>query len=274
VRNFPRTVWAFLLRDFQTETSYRLAFLLSAIGLFVSATVWYFMARFITGAADPARLASQTGGLDYYSFALVGLMVNRFLDVSLHSFSSSIRSEQATGTLEAMLVTPAKLGHLVLASSAYSYGYAGLQAAAYLVFGVLVFGVRLELGSLVGAVLAVVLTSLALSGIGVLSAGFVLYFKRGNPLDFVITSLSLLFGNVIIPQQALPAQISWISNLVPVYYANNAVRGALLQGRDLATLAPDLLALLVFSAVLVPLGLLGARIAVRRAKQEGSLIQY
>jgi ABC-2 type transport system permease protein len=79
---------------------------------------------------------------------------------------------------------------------------------------------------------------------------------------------------VIIPQQALPANISWISNLVPVYYANNAVRGALLQGRDLATLAPDLLALLVFSAVLVPLGLLGARIAVRRAKQEGSLIQY
>jgi len=274
VRNFPRTVWAFLLRDLQTEISYRLAFLLSAIGLFVSATVWYFMARFITASADPARLSSQTGGLDYYSFALVGLMVNRFLDVALHSFSSSIRSEQATGTLEAMLVTPARLGHVVLASSAYSYLYAGLQAAAYLVFGVFVFGVRLELGSLVGAVLAVVLTSLALSGIGILSAGFVLYFKRGNPLDFVISSLSLLFGNVIIPQQALPAQISWISHLVPVYYANNAVRGALLQGRDLATLAPDLLALLAFSAVLVPLGLLGARIAVRRAKQEGSLIQY
>jgi len=274
VRNFPRTVWAFLLRDFQTETSYRLAFVLSLIGLFVSATVWYFMARFITGSSDPGRLASQTGGLDYYSFALVGLMVNRFLDVSLHSFSSSIRAEQSTGTLEAMLVTPARLGHLVLASSGYSYLYAGLQAAAYLFFGVVVFGVQLDLGSVIGAILAVVLTSVALSGIGILSAGFVLYFKRGNPLDFVISSLSLLFGNVIIPQHALPEQIRWISKLIPVYYANNAVRGALLQGRDLITLAPDLLALLAFSAVLVPVGLLGARIAVRRAKQEGSLIQY
>lgn len=268
------TAWAFLVRDLRSETSYRLSFVLSAVGLFVTATMWYFMARFITAAGNEERLLRQTGGLGYYSYALIGLMVQRFLDVSLHSYGSQIRSEQTTGTLEAMLVTPARLGYIVVASSTYSYIFASLQAAAYLFFGVMVFGVRLNPGSLVGGAAAILLTVLALSGIGILSAAFVLYFKRGNPLDFVITSLSLLFGNVIIPPDSLPEAIRPLCRIVPVFYANSAVRGALLQGRGLRDLAPDLLALAGFAAVLLPLGLWGARLAVRRAKHEGTLVQY
>lgn len=274
MKTFFATAWAFLVRDLRTETSYRLSFLLSGIGLFVSATMWYFMARFITAAGNEERLMQQTGGLGYYSYALIGLMVQRFLDVALHSYGSQIRSEQTTGTLEAMLVTPARLGYIVITSSTYSYLFATLQAAAYLFFGVVIFGVRLNPGSLLGAVAAIVLTILALSGIGILSAAFVLYFKRGNPLDFVITSMSLLFGNVIIPPTSLPEVIRPISRIVPVYYANNAVRGALLQGRSLGELAPDLLALAGFAVVLLPIGLLGSRVAVRRAKREGTLVQY
>lgn len=269
-----RAGWAFLVRDFQTEVSYRLAFALSVLGLFVSATLWYFMARFIGGVSDPVRLASQLGGLDYYSYALVGLMVSRFIDVALHSYGSQIRTEQTTGTLEAMLVTPTRLAHIVLGASAWSYTFAVLQGALYLVFGVFVFGVRLNLGSVVGAVAAVVFSVFALSGIGILSAAFVLYFKRGNPIDFVISTTALLFGNLIIPPRALPDGIAWISRLIPVTYAVDAVRGALLQGRGLRELAPDLLVLALFAVVLAPAGLIAARIAVRRAKREGSLVQY
>jgi hypothetical protein len=32
--------------------------------------------------------------------------------------------------------------------------------------------------------------------------------------------------------------------------------------------------LTILTAILVPLGLLGARIAIRKAKREGSLVQY
>ncbi|RMG47164.1 MAG: hypothetical protein D6718_04340 [Acidobacteria bacterium] len=274
VRGLLRTAWAFLVRDFQTEFSYRLAFLLQVIGLFVNATIWYFMARFIGGAGDSARLLRQTGGLDYFSYVLVGLMVNRFLEVSLNAYAAQIRLEQTTGTLEAMLVTRARLGHLVLASSSWSYTFAALQSALLLFFGVVVFGVRLNPGSLIGAVAAVIFTVVALSGIGILSAAFVLYFKRGNPVNFVISSLSFLFGNVVIPSASLPPGIAWISKLIPVSYATEAVRGALLRGEGLRQIAPDLAALAGFAAVLVPIGLAGARVAVRRAKREGSLVQY
>jgi ABC-2 type transport system permease protein len=274
VKTLLRAAWAFLVRDFQTEVSYRLSFVLSLFGLFVSATLWYFMARFIGGVSDEAALRQKLGGLDYYSFTLVGLMVSRFLDVAQSSYGAQIRSEQTTGTLEVMLVTPTRLGHLVLAASTWSYAFALLQASAYLLFGVFVFGVKLQLGSVVGAFAAVLFSVLALSGIGILSAAFVLYFKRGNPIDFVVSMTSLLFGNLLIPVATLPPEIAWVSKWIPLTYAVGAVRGTLLQGKGLVEIAPDLVRLAAFAAVLVPIGLLGARVAVRRAKREGSLVQY
>lgn len=274
MKTLARAAWAFLVRDFQTEVSYRLSFLLSLVGLFVSATLWYFMARFITGVADPVALRARLGGLDYYPFTLVGLMVSRFLDVAQSSYGAQIRNEQTTGTLEVMLVTPTRLGYLVLAASSWSYVFAILQASMYLIFGVLVFGVELNLGSLVGAAAAVLFSVLALSGIGILSAAFVLYFKRGNPIDWVVSMASLLFGNLLIPTSTLPPEIAWVSKWIPLTYAADAVRGTLLQGKGIAEIAPDLFALAGFAVVLVPIGLFGARIAVRRAKREGSLVQY
>ncbi|MDH3284391.1 MAG: ABC transporter permease [Acidobacteriota bacterium] len=267
-----QTSWAFLVRDLQTEFSYRLAFLLQVSGLFVQALMWFLLARLVSGGNE--RLLEQTGGLEYFPFVLGGLMVSRFLDVSLNAYASQIRTEQTTGTLEAMMVTPARLWHLILSSASFSYVFAAFQSGMYLFFGVFVFDVELDVGSVLGAVAAILFTIVAISGVGVLSAAFVLYFKRGNPINFLISTSSFLFGDVVIPAQSLPDGLAWISKLVPTSYAVDAVRGALLRGEGLAEIAPNLLALAVFSAVLVPLGLFGARIAVRRAKLEGTLVQY
>lgn len=274
-----RTAWAFLVRDFQVEASYRLSFGLQFFGLFVSALLWFFLAGFIDGiGGDGQSLREQTGGLTYFPWVLGGITVTRFLDASLSTFAAQIRTEQSQGTLEAMLVTPARLWHVILASSSWSFLFAGIQAGLYLFFGLTIFGVDAQLaGALEGIVsvlLVIVLTVLAFSGIGILSAAFVLYFKRGNPINFVITSSSMLFGNALVPVQSLPDSISWISKLIPTFYATDAMRGALFLGKPLVELAPNLLALAAFAAVLLPTSLLGARYAVRKAKQEGSLIQY
>lgn len=49
---------------------------------------------------------------------------------------------------------------------------------------------------------------------------------------------------------------------------------ALLQGYSLGELAPEIGALVIFSAVLVPSSLLAFRYAVRKAKMEGTLVHY
>ncbi|MCZ6696257.1 MAG: ABC transporter permease, partial [Acidobacteria bacterium] len=68
--------------------------------------------------------------------------------------------------------------------------------------------------------------------------------------------------------------LQWGSRLLPMTYALRALRRALLLGTPVADLLPEIQALVLFSLFLLPLGIIGFRIALRRARLEGSLIQY
>jgi ABC-2 type transport system permease protein len=57
-------------------------------------------------------------------------------------------------------------------------------------------------------------------------------------------------------------------------YALRALRLALLQGASLTDLVGEILTMIAFCAVLVPLSALSFRMAVRRARDEGSLTQF
>ena len=79
---------------------------------------------------------------------------------------------------------------------------------------------------------------------------------------------------VLFPISVLPEWLRTISYLLPITYSLSGMRHALLQGYSLSALAPEITALMVFSVVLVPLGLLSFKYAVKRAKVDGSLVQY
>ncbi len=65
-----------------------------------------------------------------------------------------------------------------------------------------------------------------------------------------------------------------ISHILPITYSVNGMRHALLQGYTLGELAPELLTLLLFSVVLLPLSLFVFERAVLKVKAEGGLVQY
>ena len=60
-------LWAFLKRDFLSEVSYRLAFLLQVFGIVLSMAAFYFM----TGMIDPATPGLD--GIPPFQWLLVGL---------------------------------------------------------------------------------------------------------------------------------------------------------------------------------------------------------
>src|SRR6185436_5378786 len=144
----------------------------------------------------------------------------------------------------------------------------------YLLVAVFVFGVKLNVTSPIALVLGVGLTLLSSAGIGMLSASFILYFKRGDPINFLLSAGTTFFGNVIFPAKVLPQGAQWVSEWLPMSWSLKVVRGALLSGASLGDVAGPIGRLTILTAILVPLGLLGARIAIRKAKREGSLVQY
>jgi ABC-2 type transport system permease protein len=263
------TLLAFLKRDFLIEVSYRTSFVMQFFGILFSVLIW----KFIAGVVDAPPGTPGLHGVDYFAYVLIGLAFYHYLSASLASFSGKIRNEQMTGTLEAMLVTPTSTGAIVLGSSLWEFVMTSIKVLAYLFVGAL-FGVSFRFNSLLPCLLVLALTILAFSGIGILSASFILYLKRGDPITYLVSSVSALLGGVFYPPEDMPAYLGGWSRLLPITYSLRALRGALLRGSSFPDLLPDILALALFAAVLLPLGIVAFRFAVRKARREGSLVQY
>jgi ABC-2 type transport system permease protein len=136
-----------------------------------------------------------------------------------------------------------------------------LRVGLYLLAGALLFGLRLgglDAAGLALALAALVLAVLAFSGLGILAASFVMLFKRGEPATLLVLNGINLLGGVYFPVEVFAERAPWLlplANLLPLTYALRALRLALL-GWTPAALWPDLAALAVFAAVLLPAGLL------------------
>jgi len=134
--------------------------------------------------------------------------------------------------------------------------------------------VRLSLASWCLVCLVLFLTVATFSAIGIISAGFVIIFKKGDPVVWLISLFTAFFGGTYFPVAALPKDIQFISSLIPLTYSLRALRHLFLQGAGLRELYPDILVLLLFCVVLLPLGLYFFTRSVRYAKQKGSLAHY
>jgi ABC-2 type transport system permease protein len=76
------------------------------------------------------------------------------------------------------------------------------------------------------------------------------------------------------PTQSLPRPLELITRLVPLRYAIDGMRGALLEGQSPLAMARTLAILAAFGLILLPLALFALSISLRRARQNGTLSYY
>jgi ABC-2 type transport system permease protein len=269
-----RRVWAFVVRDFQLTLSYRLQFFLRVLTILLMVTTLFFISKTFTGRADcPCAESPFTQWRDPLAAWVTGLAVLNYFMTGFSSLANAIRAEQTQGTLESVLLTPISVPTVVVASSAWDFVQATLFSFLYLFFGWFFFGVHFQ-GSYLLALLFLVLTTLVLACLGILSASFAMVFKRGDPFAVLLGTGSALFSGVFFPTQLLGAGFGSVSRILPPTYGLDGIRRVLIEGQGLSEVSEPLLTLLLFLAVLLPLSLWVFGRAIRRAKREGSLIQY
>jgi ABC-2 type transport system permease protein len=159
-------------------------------------------------------------------------------------------------------------------STLWGYCWAAAESLFYLVAAAIIFRANLDWANIACATVTVVLVVLANAGLGLINAGFVLVTKRPSPLAQLLGLVTTLLAGVYYPIQVLPKWLQSFGYLLPATYAFDALRHTLLQGASLNDIEGDLLALAGFILVLLPVGLVAFRFAVRWAKMDGSLSQY
>jgi len=267
---FGGKLLAFLRRDLLEALTYRFSFVSSLAGIFLSSATFYFIAKLVPSGS---RSLEAFGG-DYFAFAVVGIAFSSLLGIFQEGLPSVIRGAQVAGTLEALLVTRTSVPAILLGSSLYSLLFQALRTGLHLGLAVAVFGLRFGRINAPGFLAVLALTALCFLSIGVLSASFILVYKSGNPFGWAFGGLSGLLGGVVFPVSLLPDWLRWVSWLLPVTHALEGMRKSLLASAPFADILPSILALAAFNAVLLPVSLVAFRLALRKAKRDGTLTHY
>ena len=266
-----RLAWAFFSRDARIALSYRAAFFMQFVGNAILVGLMYYVGKALGSRPLPA-LAHYGGS--FLAYALIGIALTDCVLVSLMSFVSQIREAQTTGTLEATLMSPASLTAILIYSSLWNYFLSAVRFLLYLALGALVFGVNLGNGNLPAAVVVFFLTVLCFMGLGIIWAGIVLMIKRGEGIISIVGYLVMFATGVFFPVALLPHWVQVFGSFIPLTYALDGMRFALLQGATLRDLSSILIKLSVFAVVLLGGAILGFNAAVSAARRSGSLTQY
>lgn len=261
----------FLRRDLLSALSYRFRLVLSFLGASAVVFMLFFMGKMFQNGFS---VYLTRYGNDYFAFALLGMCVSTFVSTGLYSLSSSVREAQIQGTLEILLVTPTNPTLILFGNSLWSFLQSLILTVIYIGLTILIVGLSISPFQLALVALVLLLTFSCFLSLGMISASFTMTFKQGNPINALFGASSYFFGGILFPVDVLPAGLQKFSSMLPISHATHAVREILLVSSGRGEWRQTLLTLTVFAIALFPLGLGSLKLALSRAKKEGSLVQY
>lgn len=264
-----RRVRAFLARDFTMMVSYRMDFFMRVLQTVIIVTSLFFISYVFRGQAPVGNKQWN----DPFAAWITGFALMSYFGCGFSSLVNAIRSEQMQGTLENVIMSPIQVPTMIIASTAWEFVQATFFACLYLFLGWAFFGVQYH-GNFFLALLILFLTALVLHSIGILSASFTLVFKRGDPFGATLATGSFLLSGVLFPTQALNGTFHGISCALPTTYGLDGIRRVLIEGQRWSQVRGTLSVLILFLIGLLPFALVVFSGALRRAKRDGSLIQY
>lgn len=262
---------AFLRRDFIVASGYRLQFAGQFVSVLVSTFMFFSLSKLI--AQDSSAYLTPYGG-HYFSFVLIGVALSDFLFISVSTFAKEVRQAQLVGTFEAMLVTPTPISTILFSSYLYSFISSLSRILLYFVIGWLFFDFKADPGYLVLFLFTIIASILPFLGIGLISAAFIIVFKQGSPVTWLVGTFSGLLAGVLYPVAVLPEWVQSVSSVIPLTHGLEAMRMVLLQGATVADISKELIVLALFTVVLLGCGLSAVNYSLRVARRDGTLVHY
>jgi ABC-2 type transport system permease protein len=254
-------------RDLLLFASYRARLFSTLISTAVSLTLFYYVSRLVNSRA--------VGSPDeYYAFVVVGLAIFGVLASVLSTPVATLRAELQAGTFERMVLSPFGPVRSIAALLLFPLALALFLAILSLAFAAIVFGLDLRWETAPLAIPIAALGALAFAPFGLAMTALVVLVKQTNAgATLVITGVTLLAG-IYFPVSLLPDWIQWASEVQPFTPAIDLLRNVLVGTPLTAPAWGELLKLVGFAVVTLPLALLALRAAVERSRRKGTIIEY
>lgn len=256
-------------RDLIIEWSYQFQVFLRFVQVLVLTAILFFVGKLVD---SPPELAEYGG--EYFEFTVIGFAVGAFGAASLSGLGQTVSAEQRIGTLESLLVSPSSVSAVLSGALVVPFGLTLVQIGAYLGIAVGVFDADLRFGDAPAALLLLTLTIVTFCALGLVSAGFIILTKRGDPLTAFAAQSSALLAGGLFPTDLLPAPLEALTRAVPAYWGMEGLRRVVLNDAELTDVTTEVLVLVGFVVVMVPAALAFLRWSLGVARRTGTLGTY
>ena len=209
-----------------------------------------------TGMQNPVEINRIYGKIEYFQFFGVGVIVMAIFMTTMMGGAFSMIRDREQGIIEGYLVTPVKRESIILGIIGSTTVRAFLAGSIILVVDMLIAGIVIRTMDQ----LMLVLLVLVISAVGVTSLVVSIASRYNTQQEYAST---VAFINLILfmtsgafyPPQGMPDWLRWITVINPEWYTVHALRSILLRGQGLMVIGTDLVALCVFSAAAIILGI-------------------
>ncbi|MDD1657723.1 MAG: ABC transporter permease [Methanomicrobiales archaeon] len=213
-----------------------------------------------TGFSHPVAFNRIYGKVDYIQFFGVGVIVMAIFMTTMMGGAFALIRDRELGIIEGYLVTPVKRSSIILGTIGSTTVRAFLAGTIIFIFDILITGVVVR-----GADdFLLVLLVIFIASIGVTSLVVALASRFSTQQEYasVVAFFNLILfmtSGAFYPILGMPGWLIWIALINPEAYTVHALRSIILRGQGLAIIAPDLIALGIFSTLAIILGIVTYR---------------
>jgi len=273
----PTHVWAVFWANFKVFLSYKTWVITETMSTVASIAMYSFMGLQV----DASRVVGAGyGNINWLAFAIVGVSTANYLWMCTSRISHSMQHEVSEGTLEPIVSSLISMRSYIIGQS-----IRGFIVSAYFMLGALIIGVFIlktplimTLETVISFIAVLIMMIVSYAGIGIMAAGIILVYKKGDPLTFLLASVTEFLGGVLFPLKYLEGYpvLQAAAWAMPYTYALDAARRILLMGATLTSpsVLSDLIVLLIYTVVFIPIGLRVFRWGCDRIRYEGTVATY
>lgn len=260
----------FFIRDLKIFLSYKFSLVMQII--FVITLLFFLNYIFISLGIDYTKTNNFSLGRLLIGVALIDFMLS-----CISVFNREVRNAQQFGTFEILFQSQIPIYLVMIASYSFTFFKTSFRVLAYIFISAVIFDIEISYLSIPIFLILMIFFSIPYIGIGMMSASFIIYFKRGNFINMIISFLSIFSSGIFFSVEALPIEFQWLSEFNPLSNSIDLITNTIVvSGESLSSsdrwssFNNNILQIFIT----VPLGLFLVYYAFKASKINGSLNHY
>ncbi|HWR25327.1 MAG TPA: ABC transporter permease [Methanosarcina sp.] len=188
------------------------------------------------------------GDLEYMDFLAPAVIALGVFFGTVATTGSAIAGERQDGTIVRILMTPISKRSVILGKTIHQLILQLVRAVILILIAYLILGVQMN-GSWLLVALVLVIFTLVGVGLGIAMSATVNDIESFMQMNLLVTLPSMFVTGVFYPLSSIPDWMRVIAYIMPLTYANDAMRTIMIKGQGLSFIANDLIILSLFAIV-------------------------